>query len=392
MVASPDIAPSPTDLLGDMLESVNELSQTLTERILSAEHGYIEATLLTPEQLYGACLDNLTAMLGNLAGIAPIRLEAARAAGQLKAEQGVPLAALLHAFRLGGRLIWDELMDRSEGRATNALLEMAAQVWALVDVYSDSAAESYRETADLRAREDAESRGRLVRTLFGEHSVNPAGAADALRTFRIPEHSTFVVVSVESAASPSSADLLEAELRGVGVESVWDTEVDGRIGLLWASTADFVEAALAFLGRADARVGVSSTFTRPAGTSAAVEQARVARRCAGLGGSTVTRYESVPVSLLLVSAPEASKLAAGQILGPVLALPPEEQDSLLSTLDAWFACHGSTTAAAAQLHYHRNTVLYRLRRIHSLTGRNFSDPIDAAELYVGLRAHQLLAS
>jgi DNA-binding PucR family transcriptional regulator len=100
----------------------------------------------------------------------------------------------------------------------------------------------------------------------------------------------------------------------------------------------------------------------------------------------------VPVSLLLVSAPEASKLAAGQILGPVLALPPEEQDSLLSTLDVWFSCHGSTTAAAAQLHYHRNTVLYRLRRIHSLTGRNFSDPIDAAELYVGLRAHQLLAS
>ncbi|MCQ4120645.1 PucR family transcriptional regulator [Rhodococcus tibetensis] len=392
MVASPDIAPSPTDLLGEMLESVNGLSQALTERILSAEHGYIEATLLTPEQLYGACLDNLTAMLGNLAGIAPIRLEAARAAGRLKAEQGVPLAALLHAFRLGGRLIWDELMDRSDGRATNALLDMAAQVWALVDVYSDSAAEAYRETADMRAREDAESRGRLVRTLFGEHSVNPAGAADALRTFRIPELSTFVVVSIDSAASPSSVDRMETELRAVGVESVWDTEVDGRIGLLWASATGFVEAALALLGRTDARVGVSSTFSRPGGTSSAVEQARIARRCAGHGGRTVTRYESVPVSLLLVSVPEAGKLVAGQILGPVLALPPEEKQSLLTTLDAWFACHGSTTSAAEQLHYHRNTVLYRLRRIHTLTGRDFTDPIDAAELYVGLRAHQLLGS
>ncbi|PQP25898.1 PucR family transcriptional regulator [Rhodococcus opacus] len=393
MTVSSDVAPSPTDLLGSMLESVDQLSEQLVSRILSAEHGYVEATLLTPEQLYAACVDNLTAMLGNLAGSAPIRLEAARAAGQLKAEQGVPLAALLHAFRLGGRLIWDELMDRSEGRATNALLDMAAQVWALVDVYSDSAAEAYRETADLRAREDAESRGRLIRTLFGDHAANPAGAADALRTFRIPENSTFLVVSVEAAASPSAADVVQSDLRGVGVDSVWDTEVDGRIGLLWAATADVLDSALDLLGRTGhGRIGVSSVFGRPGGTSRAVEQARIARRCAGHGGCTLTRYESVPVSLLLVSVPEAGKLASNQILGPVLALPAEEQESLLATLDAWFACRGSTTAAATQLHYHRNTVLYRLRRIHTLTGRDFSDPIDAAELYVGLRAHQLLGA
>lgn len=393
MTVSSDVAPSPTDLLGSMLESVDQLSEQLVSRILSAEHGYVEATLLTPEQLYAACVDNLTAMLGNLAGSAPIRLEAARAAGQLKAEQGVPLAALLHAFRLGGRLIWDELMDRSEGRATNALLDMAAQVWALVDVYSDSAAEAYRETADLRAREDAESRGRLIRTLFGDHAANPAGAADALRTFRIPENSTFLVVSVEAAASPSAADVVQSDLRGVGVDSVWDTEVDGRIGLLWAATADVLDSALDLLGRTGhGRIGVSSIFGRPGGTSRAVEQARIARRCAGHGGCTLTRYESVPVSLLLVSVPDAGKLASNQILGPVLALPAEEQESLLATLDAWFACRGSTTAAATQLHYHRNTVLYRLRRIHTLTGRDFSDPIDAAELYVGLRAHQLLGA
>lgn len=376
-----------------MLESVDQLSEELVSRILSAEHGYVEATLLTPEQLYAACVDNLTAMLGNLAGGAPIRLEAARAAGQLKAEQGVPLAALLHAFRLGGRLIWDELMDRSEGRATNALLDMAAQVWALVDDYSDSAAEAYRETADLRAREDAESRGRLIRTLFGDHAANPAGAADALRTFRIPENSTFLVVSVEAAASPSAADVVQSDLRGVGVDSVWDTEVDGRIGLLWAATAEVLDSALDLLGRTGhGRIGVSSVFGRPGGTSRAVEQARIARRCAGHGGCTPTRYESVPVSLLLVSVPDAGKLASNQILGPVLALPAEEQESLLATLDAWFSCRGSTTAAATQLHYHRNTVLYRLRRIHTLTGRDFSDPIDAAELYVGLRAHQLLGA
>ena len=57
MTVSSDVAPSPTDLLGSMLESVDQLSEQLVSRILSAEHGYVEATLLTPEQLYAACVD-----------------------------------------------------------------------------------------------------------------------------------------------------------------------------------------------------------------------------------------------------------------------------------------------------------------------------------------------
>ncbi|MFD1276768.1 helix-turn-helix domain-containing protein [Streptomyces kaempferi] len=37
-------------------------------------------------------------------------------------------------------------------------------------------------------------------------------------------------------------------------------------------------------------------------------------------------------------------------------------------MGVWFANGGSTTRAAEHLHCHRNTVLYRLRRITELTG------------------------
>ncbi|MFD4179711.1 PucR family transcriptional regulator [Rhodococcus sp. NPDC058514] len=392
MVVSPELAPpSSVDLLHDMRASVDELTEELVARIVSAEQDYADASLLTPEQLRTACRDNLTSMLANLDGTAPVRLESARAAGRMKADQGVPLAALLHAFRLGGRLIWEELMARSDGRASQWLLDMAAQVWALVDVYSDAAADAYREAADTRAREDAEARRRLIRTLFANQALNPAGAADAVRAFRIPERGAFLVASVEESESCPSADSLRSELRCVGVESVWDTEVDGRVGLLWATAAPALEAGLVALGGIGVgRVGVSRGFGRPGGIGEAVEQARQARRCALDGAVDATRYDSVPVPLLVIRQPDAGQLTARQVLGPVLALPADDRESLLSTLEAWFAARGSTTAAAARLHYHRNTVLYRLRRIQELTGRDFSDPVHAAELYVGLCAHRLL--
>ncbi|MFC9790796.1 PucR family transcriptional regulator [Rhodococcus sp. NPDC127528] len=393
MVVSPDIAPpTPADLLCEMRASVDELTDELVARIVAAEQDYADASLLTPEQLRSACRDNLSSMLANLDGTAPVRLESARAAGRMKAEQGVSLAALLHAFRLGGRLIWEELMARSDGRASRWLLDMAAQVWALVDVYSDAASDAYRVAADVRAREDAEARRLLVRTLFADHGANPAGAADAVRAFRIPDRAAFAVVSVEDAPSCPSAEALQSELRTAGVDSVWDTEVDGRIGLLWAGTAATLDAGVRALGRLGAgRVGVSLDFGRPGGIGEAVDQARQARRCV-LDGAAATRYDSVPVPLLMIRQPDAGQLVARQVLGPVLALPSGDRESLLTTLEAWFAARGSTTAAAARLHYHRNTVLYRLRRIQELTGRDFADPVHAAELYVGLCAHRLLGA
>jgi DNA-binding PucR family transcriptional regulator len=93
--------------------------------------------------------------------------------------------------------------------------------------------------------------------------------------------------------------------------------------------------------------------------------------------------------LLLVRQPEASRMLAEQVLGPILALPARERDNYLDTLAAWYECGGSTTCAATELHYHRNTVHYRLRRIQELTGRSLSAPTDIAQLYVALEALRL---
>lgn len=169
--------------------------------------------------------------------------------------------------------------------------------------------------------------------------------------------------------------------------------MDGTVGLICAATESEIDSAVVTLSElCPGRVGVSSVFRSPSGIGDAVGQARLARSCTSGEASppAPVRYDSVPVPLLLVRDPKSGRIASRQILGDLLALPRAERQSLLDTLDAWFSCGGSTRDAAESLHYHRNTVLYRLRRIAELTGRDFRDPIQAAELYVGLRAYQLL--
>jgi DNA-binding PucR family transcriptional regulator len=137
------------------------------------------------------------------------------------------------------------------------------------------------------------------------------------------------------------------------------------------------------------RIGVSPVFTQPHQSHEALTQAKLALMCGPPGTTTLTRYEDVPIPLLLVRQPEASRQLAEQVLGPILALPARERDNYLDTLAAWYECGGSTTGAADALHYHRNTVQYRLRRIQDITGRSLSTPTEVAQLYVALEALRL---
>ncbi len=78
------------------------------------------------------------------------------------------------------------------------------------------------------------------------------------------------------------------------------------------------------------------------------------------------------------------------MLSPLDALEADERRALLDTLVTWFRERGSTTATAARLHYHRNTIIKRFAHLEEITGRSVSDPRGAADLYIALRQRGLL--
>jgi PucR family transcriptional regulator, purine catabolism regulatory protein len=63
---------------------------------------------------------------------------------------------------------------------------------------------------------------------------------------------------------------------------------------------------------------------------------------------------------------------------------------LMRTLEAFFRCHGSPTEMAGLLHLHRNTVLYRLRRIEEIGRLRLDDPETRLNLHLCLRVREVL--
>jgi PucR family transcriptional regulator, purine catabolism regulatory protein len=71
-------------------------------------------------------------------------------------------------------------------------------------------------------------------------------------------------------------------------------------------------------------------------------------------------------------------------LGPVLALPEPERSDLLQTLDALLANNLNIAQTARQVHYHYNTLRYRLTKLEKLLGEFSRDAVTARRLGVAL--------
>jgi purine catabolism regulator len=92
----------------------------------------------------------------------------------------------------------------------------------------------------------------------------------------------------------------------------------------------------------------------------------------------------------LLSAPTVEmKEFHQETLGALAAHDREKGSRLVSTLDA-FLRSGNATEAAARLSLHRNSLLYRLRRIREITGLDLDDPETRFALHLALRVGDAL--
>lgn len=381
------------DVFTDMLDLVDDLANSAVRQIVSGEEDFAEHAL-PPQLLHDVVRANIEAILRVVAGDADVGVDAARWAGQVKADHGVPISGLLHGFRLGGLEIWEWAIARAaDGEQASALLRRSSHFWGTLERFTTAAAEAYRHVTDDREqRERVSRRVALLAVLEGSaagRGPNGVPGAGAPRALGLPERASYCVVIGEIGAQgadplPGIAALLDH----ARIRSAWTTELGERIGLVAAVGEADSEGVLRVVGRAaTSRVGLSRPFTSLASAPGAVKEARIAVRCA-MPPAGVHRYGSAPIDEFVASHAES----AGELSESVLEalLTGEAGDAaLLETLHAWFAADGSTAEAARQLHCHRNTVLYRMTRIAELTGRVPTRPVDAAELYVALRALRL---
>jgi len=74
-----------------------------------------------------------------------------------------------------------------------------------------------------------------------------------------------------------------------------------------------------------------------------------------------------------------------ETLGPLL----NHDSTYVDTLEGFFRCNGNLSEMARTMHFHRNSLLYRLNRIEALLGRSLEDPELRLSLQIALKIHHL---
>ncbi|MBG0832460.1 helix-turn-helix domain-containing protein [Planomonospora sp. ID67723] len=372
-MAHPDFAALSRRLLGQ----VDPLAERLAQRIRTAE---AELAVVPPEDLTAVCALHLRGIYTYLAGEGPMELETVRANARRRALQGVPLAALLHSYRVGTLFIWESYVATAGRRAQSVLLESVSELWLGLEDYSEAVRTTYHEVEaerELRVRRD---RDLLFDALLGTDHARIRESAD---TLGLPQQGRFHVLAAESAAEPR-----------LPVQAVWRELPGERLAVLSLDASRPAEGPRSPGGLLTdpppGRFGISPPYTQISQTASALRLARLALASVPPGTDGVSRYGDRPVATLVASSPETADDLARRVLGAVLSLPAEDRGTLLGTAHAWFASGGSTARTAESLFCHRNTVRYRLARIESLTGRRFDDPRQAAELFTALETLRVL--
>ncbi|SBU88561.1 PucR C-terminal helix-turn-helix domain-containing protein [Streptomyces sp. Ncost-T6T-1] len=391
-----------------LVASLPALTDRLVEALYAQEPAYRAAIDSDRAEVWQEVHHSLRHNVGSLIQPREFRESAHRTSrwiGEIRAEQGVPLDAVLHAFRMGGAMVWQDLVDETARRDPDdirLLVHVAADVWNFVDEHCGVVADAYRQ-AERRQSWRRENRQRLMVAALLDGTARIADLAEAAEMLGLPEQGRYAVLAVAGAAAASRAGAaqhgpgaaarppVELPVGAPGATALWHPGPDAEFAILplTGSPGELGELAAALDVPAGTRAGIGSAVEGLAALGDARRLAETALRACPASGGTVLLDEHLP-DALVVSSPALAGALADRVLGPLDRLDPADRDVIVETLTAWLDADGSAQRAGARLYCHRNTVLNRLRRFEQLTGRCLTRPRDAVEVSLALAARRLL--
>lgn len=244
--------------------------------------------------------------------------------------------------------------------------------------------------------------GDLLADALGER-VDAEELRGRLRPFGIGSRAAMLVFELED--PPSAETTLEQALADAGVPALVATGNAGGRSLLCAvvdaEVADplgTARQARDTLAGGEGRNGVRAAASRPTSV-AALRRAFHEARCA-LEATSIADGEAPAVAshrdlgaftlLLALSDDDALRLYSDDLLDPIERTEGEYGGELLRSLEAFIESNGNWERAARRLYCHRHTLRYRIRKIEELTGRDLGRATDRIELWLALRARELV--
>ena len=147
------------------------------------------------------------------------------------------------------------------------------------------------------------------------------------------------------------------------------------------------------LADSDVHLGFSSWHAGMAEIAVGYAEARDAVEIAtgsGIRGRAVA-FNDVLIDHMVRSSPHGDRIL-DQTLRPLVEYDRERHGDLVKTLRVYLDSGFNLTRSAEALSVHPNTVVYRLKRVKDLSGRDPYDPDDLLLLLLGLKLTELSCS
>jgi hypothetical protein len=374
-----------------LLCRLDDVTEQLVVRITSDIDFYRVGEVVSRAELRRSVGQNLSYILGQLAGTESQDLSAPRHTGQLRADAGAPLPEVLRAYRLGFAFVWESLLaesPRPSRESVDALLNTASDVWALADDYSIALTEAYRGAVARQMVSADRRRSALVAALLRGPVGDSRTTWEIAQLLDMPYRGSFLVVVAEAAAIGSvSLPGIEDRLNVLDVASAWRMQPDFEVGVLSCARRRSPNEVIAALrAAATTRVGISPGYGRLEDTPRALRYARAALESMPEGRADVRQLDDTPLAELAMGSMDTTRRVVRRVLGNVLCLPEDERTTLLDTAAAWLSAGGSARDSARTLYCHENTVRYRMRRLEERLGHDLANPTAMAELAAALSA------
>jgi hypothetical protein len=365
-----------------MAGQAESLADVMVERIMTTVPAYTTG-LVDPGGLRRECLGMIAHILEPIARGETPALDVFDDTGRAVAGVGIPLTALLDAFRVASVSAWEQFVAIAPALnvSVEVVLRIATRFLQLLDLFTREMAKGYRDEIGAQIRSEEQRRSALVQALL-EGRLDDTNLWEAADLLHLPQNGPYVVIAARVADIGSHAlPQIERGLGGLGIDSAWRLMHDVEIGVarLPRPGEDQFDRLVAALEIGTGRVGVSPPYDDLRTTSQSLRLARIALHGA-LDHRKVVVFGRDPLSAAASSAPDIMSRVARTVLAGLDAMPAPDRALLLDTFGAWLDCGGSYEETAKQLFVHPNTVRYRLRRLEERTGRSLSDPRANAEL------------
>lgn len=237
---------------------------------------------------------------------------------------------------------------------------------------------------------------RIVLSLEGRHRLagefllqamdGRLGAADMesrLAAFEVPAQG-FVVASISADDGDRLANV-HIELWRHGVASA-SLKRNNRFHVV--VPADVPDDVLVHCAGVDAAIGISAPAA-VANIQRALQESLWALGSARANKLGLARYAQGPSWLGLTSFEEGTALVR-RLLGPVFDYEQSQEGDLIVTLRTYLDSQRSWQKTAATLFTHRQTIIYRIRKISELTGLDMGETSTVAQLWFALQIHEAM--